>query len=78
MKADETIRERRDALIREVDAFLERSTGEGLLRADVPAGWASSLLPQLMHLASQQLPDLGVAQAADMVVDTFLRGLGGR
>jgi AcrR family transcriptional regulator len=78
MRADETIRERRDGLIREVDAFLERATDEGLLRADIPAGWASSLLPQLMHLASQQLPHLGAVQAADMVVDTFLRGLGGQ
>jgi AcrR family transcriptional regulator len=78
MKADETIRGRRDVLIQEVDTFLERATDEGLLRADVPTAWASSLLPQLMHLASQQLPELGAAQAADMVVDTFLRGLGGR
>ncbi|WP_043672688.1 TetR/AcrR family transcriptional regulator [Streptomyces xylophagus] len=77
MKADETIRERRDVLIREVDTFLQRATDEGLLRADIPAAWASSLLPQLMHLASQQLPDHSAAQAADMVVDTFLRGLGG-
>ncbi|WP_329262190.1 hypothetical protein OG223_44935 [Streptomyces sp. NBC_01478] len=46
--------------------------------AAVPTAWASSLLPQLMHLASQQLPELGAARAADMVVDTFLRGLGGR
>jgi AcrR family transcriptional regulator len=78
MRADETIRERRDGLIREVDAFLKRATDEGLLRGDVPSAWASSLLPQLMHLASQQLPDLSAARAADMVVDTFLRGLGGQ
>lgn len=78
MKADETIRGRRDAVIREVDTFLERSIDEGLLRADTPTAWASSLLPQLMHLASRQLPELADAQAADMVVDTFLRGLGGR
>ncbi|WP_210586978.1 TetR/AcrR family transcriptional regulator [Streptomyces sp. GESEQ-35] len=76
MKADEAIRERRDGLIREVDTFLQRATDEGLLRADTPTAWASSLLPQLMHLASQELPELSAAQAADMVVDTFLRGLG--
>ncbi|MES4903221.1 MULTISPECIES: TetR family transcriptional regulator [unclassified Streptomyces] len=78
MRADETIRERRDGLIREVDSFLKRATDEGLLRADTPPAWASSLLPQLMHLAAQQLPRLSDAQAADMVVDTFLRGLGPR
>lgn len=77
MRADETIRERRDGPIREVDAFLKRATDEGLRRADIPAGWARPLLPQLMHLASRQLPHLGADQAAGMVVDTFLRGLGG-
>ncbi|MFD4599586.1 TetR/AcrR family transcriptional regulator [Streptomyces sp. NPDC058464] len=78
LKADDTIRERRDALVREVDGFLRRATDEGLLRDDLPLSWASSLLPQLMHLASQQLPELSAAQAADTVVDTFLRGLGAR
>lgn len=78
MRADETIHERRDSLIPEVDAFVQRATDEGLLRADTPPAWASSLLPQLMHLAAQQLPQLSDAQAADMVVDTFLRGLGAR
>lgn len=78
LKADDAIRERRDALVREVDDFLRRATEEGLLRDDLPVAWASSLLPQLMHLASRELPELGAAQAADTVVDTFLRGLGAR
>lgn len=78
LKADDAIRARRDALVREVDDFLRRATEEGLLRDDLPPAWASSLLPQLMHLASRQLPELGAAQAADTVVDTFLRGLGAR
>ncbi|MFJ8487133.1 TetR/AcrR family transcriptional regulator [Streptomyces sp. NPDC094038] len=78
LRADDVIRERRDALVREVDDFLRRATEEGLLRDDLPPGWAGSLLPQLMHLASQQLPELNAAQAADTVVETFLRGLGAR
>ncbi|MER7178627.1 TetR family transcriptional regulator [Streptomyces hyaluromycini] len=78
LRADDAIRERRDALVRDVDDFLRRATDEGLLRADLPLAWASSLLPQLMHLASQQLPELSAAQAADTVVDTFLHGLGAR
>ena len=78
LKADEEIRGRRDALIGEVDAFLERTVGEGLLRADLPVTWAASLLPQLMHLASRQMSQLTAAQAADLVVDTFLQGLGAR
>ncbi|CAM5647038.1 hypothetical protein SVIRM249S_06906 [Streptomyces viridochromogenes] len=49
---------------------------EGFLRDDLPAGWVSALLPQLMHLVSRQLPDLSPARAADLVVDTLLRGAG--
>lgn len=76
MLADDTARARRDASVREVDAFLERATEEGLLRPGLPQGWAGALLPQLMHLVSRQLPGLSPAQAADVVVDTVLHGLG--
>ncbi|MEU3341766.1 TetR/AcrR family transcriptional regulator [Streptomyces sp. NPDC002144] len=76
MLADDDVRARRDASVREVDAFLERATEEGLLRDGLPEGWAGALLVQLMHLVSRQLPDLSPAQAADVVVDTLLNGLG--
>ncbi|WP_037762824.1 TetR/AcrR family transcriptional regulator [Streptomyces sp. 142MFCol3.1] len=76
MRAEESIRERRNRVIREFDVFLERAIDEGLLRSGLPTGWVSSLLPQLMHVASQQLPDLSDAQAADHVVDTLLHGVG--
>ncbi|MBY8883152.1 TetR/AcrR family transcriptional regulator, partial [Actinacidiphila acidipaludis] len=55
MLADDAVRARRDASVDEVDAFLRRATDEGLLRSDVPDGWASALLPQLTHLVSRQL-----------------------
>ncbi|MFH8625989.1 TetR/AcrR family transcriptional regulator [Streptomyces vietnamensis] len=76
MLADDTVHARRDAAVREVDAFLERATDEGLLRPGLPEGWASALLPQLMHLVSRQSAELSPGQAADVVVDTFLRGIG--
>ncbi|CAL9343135.1 hypothetical protein SUDANB1_00303 [Streptomyces sp. enrichment culture] len=76
MLADDGIRARRDASLREVDAFLRRAEEEGLLRPGPPQGWAGALLSQLMHLASRQMPELSPAQAADVVVDTLLRGLG--
>ncbi|MFJ5223115.1 TetR/AcrR family transcriptional regulator [Streptomyces sp. NPDC088400] len=76
MLADDDVRARRDASAREVDVFLERATDEGILRPDLPQGWAGALLPQLMHLVSRQLPQLSPAQAADLVVDTLRRGLG--
>ncbi|MGW0301167.1 TetR family transcriptional regulator, partial [Streptomyces anthocyanicus] len=53
-----------------------RATDEGLLRPDQPQGWAATLLPELMHLVSRQLPELSPPQAADVVVDTLLHGLG--
>ena len=51
-------------------------TDEGLLRPGLPQGWASALLPQLMHLVFRELPELSAGQAADVVVDTLLNGLG--
>ncbi|WP_189820228.1 TetR/AcrR family transcriptional regulator [Streptomyces olivaceoviridis] len=76
MLADDAVRRRRDAAVEEVDAFLARATDEGVLRPGLPPGWAGALLPQLMHLVSRQLPDLNPGQAADLVVDTLLNGLG--
>ncbi|MEX1654388.1 TetR/AcrR family transcriptional regulator [Streptomyces pseudovenezuelae] len=76
MLTEDSVHARRDAAIEEVDAFLRRATDEGLLRPDLPQGWAGALLPQLMHLVSRQLPELSAGQAADVVVDTLLNGLG--
>src|SRR3954470_1616452 len=73
---DDAVRARRDTSVHQVDTFLRRATDEGLLRSGVPEGWASALLPQLMHLVSRQLPELSPGQAADVVVDTLLNGLG--
>lgn len=76
MLADDTVHARRDAAVAEVDAFLRRATDEGLLHGDLPEGWATALLPELMHLVSRRMPRLSAGQAADVVVDTFLNGLG--
>ena len=76
MLADDSVHARRDAAIHAVEAFLQRATDEGLLRPGLPEGWASALLPQLMHLVNGQLPELSPGQAADVVVDTLLNGLG--
>ncbi|MFD0021639.1 TetR/AcrR family transcriptional regulator [Streptomyces sp. NPDC058382] len=76
MLSDDKVRARRDVSSRNVDTFLRRAADEGLLRADAPEGWAAALLPQLMHLVAQKMPGLNAAQAADVVVDTFLHGMG--
>jgi AcrR family transcriptional regulator len=74
--ADGTVTEQRSRLVKEVDTFLIRAVDEGLLRADLPPGWINGVLPLLMLQAAEQLPDLTAAQAADLVVDTLMRGLG--
>ena len=76
MLATEAVRERRNAYVAEVDAFLERAAEEGLLRSDLPAGWVSELLPDLMNLVVRQQPELSHGQAADLVVETLLGGVG--
>lgn len=76
MLADDAVRERRDASVREVDAFVQRAVDEGAFRSGVPAGWAQALLPELMHLVVRRMPELSDGQAADLVVDTLLKGLG--
>jgi AcrR family transcriptional regulator len=74
--ADPTVTEHRNRLVKEVDAFLVRAVDEGLLRPDLPPGWVSAVLPSLMLDAAEGLPDLTPAQAADLVVEILLRGVG--
>ena len=76
MVAVDAVSRRRDAYIAEVDAFLQRAVDEGLLRPGLPEGWVSALLPELMKLVARQQPGLNHGQAADVVVDTLLRGVG--
>ncbi|MFC9493805.1 TetR/AcrR family transcriptional regulator [Streptomyces sp. NPDC056982] len=76
MLTDDAVRERRNASVREVDTFLQRAVDEGAIRAELPEGWAGALLPQLTHLVVRQMPDMSDGQAADLVVDTLVKGVG--
>ncbi len=76
MLADDAVHARRDAAVAEVETFLQRATDEGLLRRELPREWAGPLLPELMSLAAHTRAHLSPGQAADLVVDTFLRGVG--
>ena len=76
MLATDAVRERRNAYVAEVDAFLERATEEGLLRSGLPAGWVGALLPDVTNLVVRQQPELSHGQAADLVVETLLQGIG--
>lgn len=76
MRAEPAIQERRNRAIAEVDVFLERATKEGFLRPGPPGRWPGIVLGQLLHNAAQELPDLSDAEAAGVLVDTFLHGFG--
>lgn len=76
MRSDPTIWARRLRAVDEVDQFLQRATDEGFLRSGVPARWPGNVLGQLVHLSTRELPGLSDAQAADVIVDTFLRAFG--
>ncbi|MGY6652871.1 TetR/AcrR family transcriptional regulator [Amycolatopsis sp. TRM77291] len=76
MRAEPSIQDRRSRLSAAVETFLQRAVDEGFLRADIPDGWAGRLLIQLLHLASQE--DMDAPRAADLLVETFLDGVGAR
>lgn len=76
MRTDPEIWARRLRAIEEVDRFLQRATDEGFLRPGLPDRWAGNVLGQLVHLSTKDLPGLGDAQAADVIVETFLRAFG--
>ncbi|WP_410667636.1 TetR/AcrR family transcriptional regulator [Amycolatopsis sp. cmx-4-68] len=78
MRSDPRIWARRLRAVDEVDEFLRRATEEGLLRPGLPPRWPGNVLGQLVHLATRDLPELSDAQAADVIVETFLRGVGTR
>jgi AcrR family transcriptional regulator len=75
MRSDPAARERRAAQSRRLDVFVRRATDEGLLRDDVPEGWARAMLDQLVDLVAHQFADGQPGPAADLVVDTLLRGV---
>jgi len=59
-----------------VAAFIQRAIDEGLVRPDLPDGLAVALLNQIVALLARQFRDHDPAEAADIAVDTLLRGIG--
>ncbi|WP_103347842.1 TetR/AcrR family transcriptional regulator [Amycolatopsis sp. CA-128772] len=76
MRSDPEIWARRLRAIDEVDRFLHRATDEGVLRPGLPDRWPGNVLGRLVQLSTRDLPGLSDAQAADVIVDTFLRAFG--
>jgi AcrR family transcriptional regulator len=78
MRADPEAYARREEQSHRLDVFLRRAADEGLLRADMPAGWARAVLDQLVDSVAHAFPGIEPPQAADLVVDTLLNGAGQR
>jgi len=76
MRSDPEIWARRLRAVGEVDRFLKRAANEGFLRAELPLGWPGSVLGSLLQLSTKDLMVLNDVQAADVIVDTFLRAFG--
>src|ERR1700742_2429263 len=57
------------------DEFLRRAADEGLFRPELPAGFVRALLDQLVDLVAHSYPELAPGPAADLVVETLLRGV---
>jgi AcrR family transcriptional regulator len=75
MQADPVAHERREQQSARLDTLVRRATDEGLLRADVPAGWARAMLDQLVDLVAHRFDSIEPGPAADLVVESLLRGV---
>jgi AcrR family transcriptional regulator len=78
MQEDPGAHARRQKQSKRLDDFLQRAADEGYLTADLPPAWSRAVLDDLVDSVAHQFPDVAPPQAADLVVATFLRGLGGR
>ena len=76
MELDSEASARRDAQSARLSAFIQRACDVGYLRPDVNAAWARVVLDALVDTAAHRFPEADPPQAADLVVGTFLRGLG--
>ncbi|WP_182263195.1 TetR/AcrR family transcriptional regulator [Rhodococcus sp. UFZ-B548] len=76
MQNDPVANARREEQSQRLDRFVQRASDEGLLRADLPGGWARSMLDHLVDIAAHTLPGIEAPSAADFVVDALLNGIG--
>ncbi len=75
MQSDPAAEARRLEQSGRLDAFMQRAGDEGVIRADLPVGWARSMLDGLVDNAAHLFGDLEPPEAADLVVDTLLHGI---
>ncbi|WP_329457768.1 TetR/AcrR family transcriptional regulator [Streptomyces sp. NBC_01497] len=74
MNQDAEALARADAQRARLADFFRRAADEGLVRADLPDGWAMAMLGRLVDMAAHDFADLEPGRAADLVVASFLQG----
>jgi AcrR family transcriptional regulator len=75
MKQDPEAAQRAEEQRTRLAAFLKRAADEGLIRQDLPDGWALALLGSLIDNMAHLFTDIEPGPAADLVVASFLRGI---
>jgi AcrR family transcriptional regulator len=76
MAQDPEASARREAQSARLDAFIQRACDEGYLRAGTDPAWARAVLDALVDSTAHRLPAIQPPQAADLIADAFLHGLG--
>jgi AcrR family transcriptional regulator len=76
MRQDPEADARREAQSARLSAFVQRAADEGHLRAGTDPAWARAVLDALVDTVAHRFPDVDPPQAADLVTDAFLRGVG--
>jgi AcrR family transcriptional regulator len=69
---DEPSRDRHDEQRARVERLVERGIRDGVVRDDLPPGWACDVLLALLDLAIHKHQDLEPGPAADLVMESFL------
>ncbi|MGW6770562.1 TetR/AcrR family transcriptional regulator [Streptomyces sp. NPDC055037] len=76
MKEEPEAERRAEGQRERLAVFLRRAADEGLIRQDLPPGWAMALLGTLVDNMAHVFVDIEPGPAADLVVTSFLHGVG--
>lgn len=76
MEMDQDASARREAQSARLSAFIQRACDAGYLGPGTDPAWARAVLDALVDSVAHRFPEVDPPRAADLVVDTFLHGLG--
>ena len=78
METDPEASARREVQSARLSAFIQRARDAGYLGPGTDPAWARVVLDALVDGVAHRFPEVDPPRAADIVVDTFLHGLGPR